>query len=42
MALHYALDPNQRLDLGVQTVAHELELAIRRDEADCPIIFESR
>jgi hypothetical protein len=42
MALHYALDPNQRLDLGVESVAHELEFAVWRDEADGPVVFESR
>jgi len=39
--LHDALYPDQWLDLCVQPVAHELELAIWRNEADGPVVFES-
>lgn len=42
MALYYALDPDQGLNLRVQAVAHELELTIGRDEGDGPVVFESR
>src|SRR5690242_3388680 len=42
VTLDYALNPNQWLDLRIQTVAHQLELAIRRDETDRPVVLESR
>lgn len=38
---HQTFDPNQRLHLCVQSVTHELKLAIRRDEADRPVILEA-
>ena len=41
MAPHVALDPDQRLHLRVQPVAHELELPVRRDEADRAVVLES-
>lgn len=39
---HQTLDPDQRLDLRVQPVAHKLEFSIRGDKADCTIVFETR
>lgn len=41
VALDDALDPNQRLDLCVQPVAHELEFSVRWDKADGPVVLES-
>ena len=41
VALDHALDPDQRLDLRVQAVAHELELAVGRDEADGAVVLEA-
>jgi len=42
MALDYALYPDEGLDLCVQAVAHQLELAVWWDEADGPVVLESR
>ena len=39
---HLALDPNQRLDLRVQPITHQLELPVRRDETDGPVVLEPR
>ena len=39
---HVRLDPHQRLDLRVEPVAHQLELAVRRDEADGAVVLEAR
>lgn len=36
------LGPDQRLDLGVEAVAHELELAVGRDERDGAVVLEAR
>ena len=41
MTLHYAFDPDQWLDLSIQSVAHELKLPVRRYEADGPVVLES-
>lgn len=40
--LDQALDPDQGLDLGVEAVRHELELAVGGDERDCAVVFEAR
>ncbi len=37
-----ALHPDQRFHLRVQSITHEFEFAIRRYEADRPIILEPR
>ena len=42
MGFHQALNPNQRLHLCVQSVAHKLEFTIWGDEADCAVILKSR
>lgn len=42
VGLDDALDPDERLDLGVEAVRHELELAVRGDEGDCAVVFEAR
>lgn len=42
MRFNHALHPDQRLHLCVQSVAHELEFAVRRDETDCAVILEAR
>lgn len=41
MALHHAFYPDQRLDLCVQAVAHELELAVRGNKGDRPVVLET-
>lgn len=40
--LHHALYPDERLHLRVQPVAHELELAIRRNETNGTVVLEPR
>ncbi len=40
MRPNIALHPYQRLYLGVEPIAHELELAIGWDEADRSIVLE--
>ena len=40
--LDHALNPDQWLDLGVEPVRHELELAVGRDEGDGAVVFEAR
>lgn len=40
MTLHHTLDPDQRLDLSIQSVAHQFEFAVWGDEADGSIILE--
>jgi hypothetical protein len=40
MTFYHAFYPNQRLDLRIQPIAHELKLAIRRDKADRPIVLK--
>lgn len=42
MRFHQALNPNQRLHLRVQSVAHKLEFTIWGDEADCAVILKPR
>ncbi|KFY90763.1 hypothetical protein V498_05845 [Pseudogymnoascus sp. VKM F-4517 (FW-2822)] len=42
VVLDHALDPNQRLDLRVEPVRHELELAVGRDEGDGAVVLEAR
>jgi hypothetical protein len=42
MALDNAFDPDQRLDLRIQPVTHELEFAVRWYKADGPVVFETR
>ena len=42
VGLDEALDPDEGLDLGVEAVRHELELAVGRDEGDCAVVFEAR
>ena len=42
VGLDDALDPDERLDLGVEAVGHELELAVGRDEGDCAVVLEAR
>lgn len=37
-----ALDPDQGLDLRVEAVRHELELAVGRYKGDCAVIFKTR
>ena len=37
-----ALDPDQGFDVGIQTVAHQFELAIRRNETNGSVILEAR
>ena len=39
--LNDAFNPNKGLDCGIEAVAHQLELAIGRDEADGAIILEA-
>lgn len=41
VTLHHAFHPYQRLDLRIQTIAHELELAVGRDEADGSVVLKS-
>lgn len=36
------LGPDQRLDLSVESVRHEFELAVGRDERDGPVVLEPR
>jgi len=38
----HALHPDQRLDLGIQAVAHELKFSIGRDETYSTIVLEPR
>lgn len=42
MGLDDAFDPDKGLDLGVEAVGHEFELAVRGDEGDGAVVFESR
>lgn len=42
MRSHVAFHPYQRFHLRVQPVAHQLELAVGRDEADGPVVLEPR
>ena len=42
MMLDDSLRPDKRLHLRVETVRHEFELAVWRDERDGPIVFEAR
>mmetsp|Transcript_20800 Transcript_20800/g.61968 ORF Transcript_20800/g.61968 Transcript_20800/m.61968 type:complete len:308 (-) Transcript_20800:8-931(-) len=39
--VHDGLNPDQRLDVRVQSIAHELEFAIRRDERDGAVVLEA-
>lgn len=41
MRLDDALDPDERLDLGVETVRHELELAVGGDKGDGAVVLET-
>ena len=40
MPLDDGLDPDERLDVSVQSVGHQLELAVRGDERDGPVILK--
>ena len=40
--LDHRFDPNQRLNVGVEAVRHELELSVGRDEGDGAIVVEPR
>ena len=40
--LYFWLDPDEWFDGRVESVAHQLELAVGRDERDCPVVVESR
>lgn len=42
VGFHQALDPDERLDLRVETVAHELELAVGGYKADGAVVFKPR
>lgn len=42
MRLYETFHPDQRFYLRVQTIAHEFEFTVRRDEADRSVILESR
>ena len=42
MRPYVAFDPDERLDLRVEPVAHELELAVRRNEGDGAVVLEAR
>mmetsp|Transcript_12035 Transcript_12035/g.34813 ORF Transcript_12035/g.34813 Transcript_12035/m.34813 type:complete len:284 (-) Transcript_12035:525-1376(-) len=40
--LDHGFDPNQRLDMRVQTVRHQVEFSVGRDEGNGAIVFEPR
>mmetsp|Transcript_238 Transcript_238/g.554 ORF Transcript_238/g.554 Transcript_238/m.554 type:complete len:355 (+) Transcript_238:196-1260(+) len=42
VGFHNGLDPYQRLDVRVQSIRHEIELAVRWDEGYGPIVLEPR
>ena len=42
MALHHRFGPDERLDLRVKSVAHQLELTIGWNERNGPVIFKTR
>ncbi len=42
VGLDNALDPDERLDLRVEAVRHELEFAVGRNEADGAVVLEAR
>lgn len=42
VAFHSCLDPYEWLYGGRETVGHELELAVRRDEGNCTVVLEAR
>ena len=41
VGLNHRLDPDERLDVGVETVGHEVELSVGRDEADGAVVLEA-
>ena len=42
VGLNHRLNPNERLDLGVQAVRHELEVTIGGDEGNGAVSVEAR
>lgn len=42
MTLDHGLCPNQRLDLSIQAVAHQLEFTVWGNERDRAVVFEAR
>ena len=40
MGFNDAFDPDQRLDLRVEPIAHQLKFAVRWDETDGSIVLE--
>jgi len=42
MRLDYSLYPNEGLHLSVQSVRHQLELAVRRDKGNGAVVLETR
>ena len=41
MWLYHSLDPDEGLDLRVEAVRHELEVAVRRDERDRAVVLKA-
>jgi len=42
VSLNHRLDPDQRLDVRVESVRHQLKLSIRRNERDGPVVVKPR
>ena len=40
VALYAGLHPDERLDVGVEAVGHQLELSVGRDEGDRAVVLE--
>ena len=41
MFLNARFNPNERLDMGVESVRHQLKLSIRRNEGDGSVVLKS-
>ena len=42
MSLNVRLYPDERLDLSVESIGHELKLPVGRNEGDGPVILKAR
>ena len=40
VTLYYGLNPDERLDVGVEPVAHQLKLSVGRNEGNGPVILK--
>ena len=40
VSLYDGLDPDEGFNVGVEPVGHQLELSVRRDEGDRPVVLE--